>query len=100
VNDALIASQKSLLSYEALARRVESLREYARLSYLKFENGAASYLEVLYANNLLFDSELIAVQAQARTFTNLIDIYKAMGGGWVGEAVGMAPTPDEVMSGN
>ena len=100
VNDALTASQKSLLSYEALARRVEALREYARLSYLKFENGAASYLEVLYANNLLFDSELIAVQAQARTFTNLIDVYKAMGGGWVDEAVGMAPTPDQVMSGN
>ena len=98
VNDALIASQKSVEAYGALARRVEALREYARLSYLKFENGAASYLEVLYANNLLFEAELIAVQAQARTFTNLIDVYKAMGGGWVDEAVGLAPTPEEVVS--
>ncbi len=100
VNDALVATQKSVEAYGALARRVEALREYARLSYLKFENGAASYLEVLYANNQLFDAELIAVQAQARTFTNLIDVYKAMGGGWVDEAVEMAPTPAEVMSSN
>lgn len=100
VNDALIATQKSLASYEALAERVNALREYSRLSYLRFENGAASYLEVLYADNQLFDAELIAVQAQARTFTSLIDVYKAMGGGWVDQAAALAPTPEEVMSGN
>jgi len=98
VNDALIGTQKTMESYEALQQRVAALREYARLSYLLFENGAASYLEVLYANTLLFDAELIAVQAQALTFTYLIDVYKAMGGGWVDEAVGLAPTVEEVMS--
>jgi len=98
VNNALVATEKSVESYEALERRVTALREYARLSYLKFENGAASYLEVLYANTLLFDAELIAVQAQALTFTYLIDVYKAMGGGWVDEAVDLSPTVEEVMS--
>lgn len=100
VNDALIATEKSVESFEALARRVEALREYSRLSFLRFENGAASYLEVLYANNLLFDAELFAVQAQTDTFNNLIDIYKSMGGGWVDEAVSLAPTIEEVMSSN
>jgi len=98
VNDALIATQKTMESYDALQQRVAALREYARLSYLLFENGAASYLEVLYSNNLLFDAELIAVQAQALTFTYLIDVYKAMGGGWVDEAVDLAPTVEQVMS--
>jgi multidrug efflux system outer membrane protein len=100
VNDALIATEKSVESFEALARRVEALREYSRLSFLRFENGAASYLEVLYANNLLFDAELFAVQAQTETFNNLIDVYKSMGGGWVDEAVSLAPTVEEVMSSN
>jgi multidrug efflux system outer membrane protein len=100
VNDALIATEKSVESFEALARRVEALREYSRLSFLRFENGAASYLEVLYANNLLFDAELFAVQAQTETFNNLIDVYKSMGGGWVDEAVSLAPTVEEVMSRN
>jgi len=98
VNDALIATEKSVESYDALASRVDALREYARLSNLRFENGAASYLEVLYANNQLFDAELIAVRSQTDTFTNLIDVYKAMGGGWVDEAVSLAPTPAEVVT--
>lgn len=98
VNDALISAEKSVETFEALARRVEALREYARLSHLLFESGAASYLEVLYANTELFDAELNAVQAQTETFNNLIDVYKSMGGGWVDEAVSLAPTPEEVMS--
>ena len=100
VNDALINTEKSIETFQALARRVEALREYARLSFLRFENGAASYLEVLYANNELFDAELSAVQAQADTYNNLIDVYKAMGGGWVDEAVELAPTVEEVVSKN
>jgi multidrug efflux system outer membrane protein len=100
VNDALNNTEKSIETYQALASRVEALREYARLSFLRFENGAASYLEVLYANNELFDAELTAVQAQADTYNNLIDVYKAMGGGWVDEAVELAPTVEEVVSKN
>ena len=46
----------------------------------------------------MFDAELIAVRAQADTFSNLINVYKAMGGGWVDEAVNLAPTPAEVVS--
>jgi outer membrane protein TolC len=38
------------------------------------------------------------VQAQVDTFNNLIDVYKSMGGGWVDEAVSLAPTPEEVVS--
>lgn len=98
VNDALNNTEKSIETFQALARRVEALREYARLSFLRFENGAASYLEVLFANNELFDAELTAVRAQADTYNNLIDVYKSMGGGWVDEAVGLAPTAEEVVS--
>jgi multidrug efflux system outer membrane protein len=100
VNDALINTKKSTETFEALAGRVDALREFSRLSTLRFENGAASYLEVLYANEQLFDAELTAVQAQTATFNSLIDVYKSMGGGWVDEAVSMAPTPEEVVSKN
>jgi len=67
----------------ALENRVESLREYARLSRLRFDNGDASYLEVLYAENELFGAELGAVQVQAERYAELINVYKAFGGGWV-----------------
>jgi multidrug efflux system outer membrane protein len=77
---------------------VDALSEDARRSVLRFENGAASYVEVLYASNQFFDAELIAVRAQADTFSNLIHVYKAMGGGRVDEAVSLAPTPAEVVA--
>jgi multidrug efflux system outer membrane protein len=98
VNDALVATEKSREAYDAQARRVAALREYARLAYLRFDNGAASYLEVLYANNELFAAELTAVNSQIVHLTSLIDVYKSIGGGWVDEAVAVAPTVDEVMS--
>ena len=82
-NDAIIGSQKKFEEARAQARRVQALREYARLSKLRFDNGAASYIEVLYAENELFSAELVAVGTLADRYTQLINVYKAMGGGWV-----------------
>ncbi len=98
VNDALVSSEKSLEAFDAQSRRAAALREYARLAMLRFDNGASSYLEVLYANNELFTAELSAVNAQITHLTSLIDVYKSTGGGWIDEAVAVAPTVDEVMS--
>ena len=71
--------------------RVVSLREYARLSRLKFNNGYASYLEVLYAENELFGAELAAVRSHADTYIQQVDVYKAMGGGWIDVADALTP---------
>jgi multidrug efflux system outer membrane protein len=98
VNSALIATTKNREAFDAQALRAAALRDYARLANLRFENGAASYLEVLYANTELFAAELAEVDAQIAHFTALIDVYKSIGGGWVDEATALAPTVDEVMS--
>lgn len=92
-NDALVGAQKKAEEYEALAQRVEALRKYARLSRVRFDNGAASYLEVLYAENELFSAELTAVRAQAERNVELINVYKAFGGGWVTLADPLAASP-------
>jgi multidrug efflux system outer membrane protein len=92
-NDALTGSQKKLRESEAQARRVAALRDYARLSRLKFDNGAASYLEVLYAENELFAAELNAVRSLAERYAQLVAVYQAMGGGWVELADQVTPKP-------
>ena len=74
---------------------MRALRDYARLSRLRFDNGAASYIEVLYAENELFGAELVAVGTLADRYTQLINVYKAMGGGWVDEADAIALPPEE-----
>jgi len=92
-NDALIGAVKKREEAEAKANRVMALRDYARLSRLKYDNGYADYIEVLYSENVLFDAELIAVLAKAERYTELVNVYKAMGGGWVDEAEMFAPKP-------
>lgn len=85
-NDALVGAQKKQEESVAQSRRVAALREFARLSRLKFDNGYAGYLEVLYAENELFGAELAAVRSQAERYTELVNVYKTMGGGWVDQA--------------
>jgi len=94
-NDALVGSQKKREEADAQARRVKALREYARLSRLRFDNGTASYIEVLYAENELFGAELVAVSTLAERYTQLINVYKAMGGGWVDLSDPMAASKKE-----
>jgi multidrug efflux system outer membrane protein len=93
VNDALVGARTSAENHAALARRVAALQEYARLARMRFDGGAAGYLEVLFADNELFAAELAAVTASGARYTSLVDVYKAMGGGWVDEAEALATAP-------
>ena len=93
VNDALIGTQKSREELKARGLRVAALKDFARLSQQRFDEGVASYLEVLIAQNELFSAELAHAQNQADSLTQLVNVYKAMGGGWVIEAERIAPNP-------
>ncbi|SDY02777.1 efflux transporter outer membrane subunit [Nitrosomonas sp. Nm58] len=92
-NDALIGAVKRREEAEAQAKRAMALKEYARLSRLKFDNGYADYIEVLYSENELFNAELTAVRSKAARYTELVNVYKATGGGWIDEAEKLAPKP-------
>ena len=86
VNDSLVDQDRTRVQLEAQKQRVNSLRIYADLARLRFDNGYSSYIEVLDAERSLFDVELSYVQSQGLLFQALINLYKAMGGGWVTEA--------------
>jgi multidrug efflux system outer membrane protein len=95
-NDALIGSQKKIEQVQLQQQRVVALREFARLSRLRFDKGISGYLEVLVADNELFAAELAAVALQAERYTELINVYRAMGGGWVDIATAIAPAPQNL----
>jgi len=92
-NDALVGVQKLREEYDALAKRTVALRTYARLSRAKYEGGATSYIEVLYAENELFAAELAGVSTLAQRHAELVNLYKALGGGWVDGVDPLAPKP-------
>ena len=86
VEDALIDRSKSGQRLEALNRQLKALRNYARLARMRYDEGYTSYLEVLDADRSLFNVELAYTGSQNSQFKSLINIYKAMGGGWVENA--------------
>jgi multidrug efflux system outer membrane protein len=91
-NDALVGVQKLREESDALTKRTIALRSYARLSRAKYEGGATSYIEVLYAENELFAAELAGVNTLAQRHAELVNLYKALGGGWVDGVDPLAPT--------
>ncbi len=86
VEDAMIDQCRSRERLEIQGRQVETLRNYARMARLRFENGYTSYIEVLDAERSLFNAELARAQTKGALFQALVNLYKAMGGGWVVEA--------------
>jgi multidrug efflux system outer membrane protein len=94
VDDALDTTVKAREKLDAQERRIKALSNYASLARLRYDNGYASYLEVLDAERSLFDSELNAVRTQGEVIVGMINTYKAMGGGWVTLAEDTANTVD------
>ncbi len=86
VDDSLVDQKRSREQLEALGRQVGTLSKYARIAKLRFDEGYTSYLEVLDAERSLFNAQLSYAQTQGTIFQSLVNVYKAIGGGWVVEA--------------
>lgn len=82
VSDALIAQQTLVAQRTALEGRVASLKEAVDLALLRYKVGRASYFEVLEAEQLLFPAEDALAQTQRDQLLAVVDLYKALGGGW------------------
>jgi multidrug efflux system outer membrane protein len=102
VDNALVANQKLQEQLLAQTRLVAALQQYTELANLQFQGGYTSYSTVLQAEQALFPAELNLVSIRAQMFTSSVNIYKAMGGGWVAEADAMtgntpAPPPESAL---
>ncbi|MFO1406841.1 MAG: efflux transporter outer membrane subunit [Steroidobacteraceae bacterium] len=94
VDDALVATVKTTERTTAQRAQVEALKRYATLSRKRYEGGYSSYLEVLDAETSLFNAELLSSQGERDRLLAHVDLYKALGGGWVDAAAAVAPQPN------
>jgi len=82
VSDALIGYQKF---HEVRVRQentVADLQESVRLSNMRYKGGTTTYLEVLDGQRSLFAAELTLAQARGTEYQSLVQLYRALGGGW------------------
>jgi len=82
VSDALIARRKLREVREQRALLVATLQDRVRLSYMRYTGGVSNLLEALDADRELFNAELSLAQARRDELITVVQLYKALGGGW------------------
>ena len=82
VADAL--ATRSTLTEQLQAQQAQAEAEAVRfkLSDLRYQNGIASYLDLLDAQRALFSARQAVVQARLGQLQSQVALYKALGGGW------------------
>jgi multidrug efflux system outer membrane protein len=67
----------------ATERYTAAQRRALELSDFRYRSGVDSYLTVLTAQTGYYDAQLALVGTQLQRLTNLVDLYRALGGGWI-----------------
>ena len=65
---------------------MDSLRKATELARLRYDNGYASYLDVLDAERSLFDAEIQLASMRALHLSSIVNVCMALGGGWEDDA--------------
>ncbi len=86
VSDALVAIRKRQDFRQQQELLVKALSDASEVAKLRYEGGVSSYLEVLDTERQYFDAEIELVQAKRDESLSVIQLYKALGGGWQTEA--------------
>jgi len=85
VADALAGRATLDQQLAAQTAQTQAEMERSRLTELRYQNGASSYLEVLDAQRALFASQQAELQLKAQAQQNLATLYRVLGGGWSAE---------------
>lgn len=82
VSDGLIAYQRTREFRQRQEERTQANRDATEVAYTRYEGGVTSYLEVLYNEQELFSAELGLAQARRDELLSVVQLYRALGGGW------------------
>jgi outer membrane protein, multidrug efflux system len=81
-SDALIAQQTLVERREALESQTRALQRSVDLALVRYDAGRASYFEVLDAEQRLFPTQVLLAQTRQDQLVAVVNLYKALGGGW------------------
>ena len=82
VSDALIGYEKLREVRLRQQDTVSDLEETVRISTLRYKGGTTTYLEVLDGQRSLYGAQLALASARGDEYRSLVQLYKALGGGW------------------
>jgi outer membrane protein TolC len=82
VSDALVAINMLQQQEEIAASQVNTLKAAVVNARKLFSSDLANYLEVITAQGNALQAELDLATIQKRQLDSLIELYRALGGGW------------------
>ncbi len=82
VENALVAYTKEKERYLSLQEQAKATRRAVELAKERYAKGVADFLNVLDAQRSSYQAEDNLIQSERTVTTNLIVLYKALGGGW------------------
>jgi multidrug efflux system outer membrane protein len=83
VADGLAARGTYTDQLAALRRNADDQQRRLELANLRFTSGIDSYLNVLTAQTDLYNAQITLVSTRLGQLTSLVDLYRALGGGWL-----------------
>jgi multidrug efflux system outer membrane protein len=81
-SDALVAQERLAQRRAALESKISAIRQSIELADIRYKAGRASYFEVIEAEQQLFPAEDELARVQQAQLVAVVDLYKALGGGW------------------
>jgi multidrug efflux system outer membrane protein len=87
-SDALAGVRLQRDQLAAQATQADALQRALDLVERRYRGGLSGYLEVLDAQRGLFAAQLALVQVQRQYLTSVVDLYRALGGGWGDDGAG------------
>ena len=82
VVNAMAAYQTEQQRRASLKAQVDYARDALSLARFRYNTGVTSFISVLDAQRTLLQAQLQLAQSVAAVSTNLVQLYKALGGGW------------------
>lgn len=82
VEDAMISVETYKREYFLRNEQMEIATKATQLSWVRYNGGLTSYLEVLLLQGSQFTAELKASEAFQQEINSVVDLYEALGGGW------------------
>lgn len=87
VEDTLIAYSKEQERHKALAQAVAANQLAVQLANERYQKGLTSFLDVLEGQKALYQAQSLLVVSESVLSSNMVALYKSLGGGWQTEAI-------------
>ena len=91
VENALTAYAREQIRRQSLSQSVKASEQSLELSTQLYKSGLVDFLHVLEAERSLYEAQDALVQSDQAITLDLVQLYKALGGGWENETSSRGP---------